>query len=977
MTRRLGDTGFLHGLNDPGGESLMTRMGVPGWVSFTAELAPRGESPNPDFTSWTGRSFGVMVCLVNGDEPEGTIPVSSRYGEFARRCAAYVKRSRGCHIWVIGNEMNFLLERPAVRIDRTGGTAGVIDPGEVILPAMYATCYRLCRSAIRALPGHADDQVLVGAVATWMNQTAYPSNPHGDWVLYFRDLLEAIGPSGCDGFTIHTATPGPDPALVRSDERMGEPFSERHRGFRSYRDYLGVVPEAMRRLPAYLTAMCQQQGWVDANSGWVRAAYAEIDAWNHSEGTQVIRSALLHRWRDDRDVWGIRAKPLVQSDFMQSLLNRYGWEAPAAAREAESSGGDTVPDAGRGPDDDSPLYFPETGKTAPGAFAAFFRRYGAEITGRPITEVYRHPISGLPTQDWEHVVLEEHPPGVVRLRAVGREMFAARAKEADLAREVEHLRGRLSLLETATGALRQRATPVQEPAIRDITETLPRDARAFVARPCQATRLLVIHHTGTRPEIGPLRVANAHRKRWPGTLAHYFIDGAGAILRTNPEEVACGRDPEWIYTGLHLFVAGRFDASPPLPAQLDALARLCAWLLATHDLPLSAIVAAGDYTGTTSPGKQWAEASTWRRDLLSRVSAILRPDWLPEPTEPAVVPAESQLRRSTASVQAGLAALQAQIAQLAPVIRLPADDEGEKVPVPMTEPPARPNPRSPDESPHVTELSASLPRHPSRPYDERDLRRVPSIVIHHSATPATTPIQDIAAYQVARGWPGIGYHFVVCPDGSLYQTAPLAAAVNHAGRHNASSIALCLLGNFIDGLAPPPQQLDAAGRLAAHLIAQHGAGFDDIVGHQELDGSATACPGTEWLTGKRWKTLLLAAVTRSAASEDAPGPDGAPEHYYLFWRRGEAWAREEWAAATNFLASEKPSAGFSLADALRARHVTIVGGYGGVPYEVEQALLAAGRRVDRLAVQDLSQLRERFDALARLYGPGIPAPAAP
>ena len=67
------------------------------------------------------------------------------------RCANFVRSSRGCHIWIIGNEMNFAVERPGVQFDRSQNPPRLVRPGEVILPGMYANCYRQCRTAIKGV----------------------------------------------------------------------------------------------------------------------------------------------------------------------------------------------------------------------------------------------------------------------------------------------------------------------------------------------------------------------------------------------------------------------------------------------------------------------------------------------------------------------------------------------------------------------------------------------------------------------------------------------------------------------------------------------------------------------------------------------------------------------------------------------------------------------------------------------------------
>jgi hypothetical protein len=87
-------------------------------------------------------------------------------------------------------------------------------------------------------------------------------------------------------------------------------------------------------------------------------------------------------------------------------------------------------------------------------------------------------------------------------------------------------------------------------------------------------------------------------------------------------------------------------------------------------------------------------------------------------------------------------------------------------------------------------------------------------------------------------------------------------------------------------------------------------------------------------------------------------------HYMLFWQRSDSWAREDWGAAANYFARFRPTAGFSPDDAQAADYVTIVGGVGGVSYETEQMLLAAGCKVERLAGVDFSDTKRMLDDLA-------------
>ena len=375
MTRTLFDSPYIFGIHDPGGERHMIEMGKPGWIVFTEAI---GAEPNDhsgkNFSEWSNQGLGV-ICRLNysyeGRTPNGTLPHSSRYEQFAQRCAAYVQASQGCKIWIIGNEMNYAIERPGVQIDwarapravqaadessrgrlapwrfsalnpTRSSRMAIIQPGEVITPALYARCYGLCRDAIHRVPGHADDQVLIGSVAPWNAQTTYESNPKGDWIQYFSDILKLLGPQGCDGITIHTYSRTPNPADLYNDQFMGAPFPQYQSGFRTYRDFMNAIPSSMRHLPVYITETDQNAPWADQNLGWVQRAYGEIDHWNRQPGNQNIRALILYRW-PSIDQWVIEGRNNVVADFREAMKNDYRWhENTQVVLPRDFAMGDTV-----------------------------------------------------------------------------------------------------------------------------------------------------------------------------------------------------------------------------------------------------------------------------------------------------------------------------------------------------------------------------------------------------------------------------------------------------------------------------------------------------------------------------------------------------------------------------------------------------------------------------------------------------------
>lgn len=317
MPRPLFDSPYIFGLHDPGGEWIMAQVGRRGWILFTEAV---GSDPNDrsgvDYRPYSEQDFGVIVRINNGYGAVGTIPTPEHYASFARRVANFVAASPGCHIWIIGNETNHPQEWP---VDHRGPRP--------ILPEEYVRCFRLCREAIRGLPGHGDDLVIVAAVAPWNAQLTYPANPTGDWILYFRHILEGLGADGLDGIALHTYTHGPDPVLITDRSTMNPPFQNRFFNFQAYRNFMEAIPAAMRNLPVFITESNQDAPWLDDNNGWVQAAYAEIDRWNRQPGAQQIRCLLLYRWQP-YDQWRIEGKNGVIADFRAALANDYRWKEP-------------------------------------------------------------------------------------------------------------------------------------------------------------------------------------------------------------------------------------------------------------------------------------------------------------------------------------------------------------------------------------------------------------------------------------------------------------------------------------------------------------------------------------------------------------------------------------------------------------------------------------------------------------------------
>ena len=134
-----------------------------------------------------------------------------------------------------------------------------------------------------------------------------------------------------------------------------------------------------------------------------------------------------------------------------------------------------------------------------------------------------------------------------------------------------------------------------------------------------------------------------------------------------------------------------------------------------------------------------------------------------------------------------------------------------------------------------------------RAYNATDPAGHKRIVLHHSAGPRSQTVEQIDAFHRApepngRGWPGIGYHFVV-RHGHVHWVGDLATERAHTWGRNADSIGICITGSYDEG-RPADEDVTAVRLLVAGLDKAFGKQLE-LVGHgaASLPGHGTACPG--------------------------------------------------------------------------------------------------------------------------------------
>ncbi len=155
----------------------------------------------------------------------------------------------------------------------------------------------------------------------------------------------------------------------------------------------------------------------------------------------------------------------------------------------------------------------------------------------------------------------------------------------------------------------------------------------------------------------------------------------------------------------------------------------------------------------------------------------------------------------------------------------------------------------------------------------RPLTQVNYLAIHnHAATPdIQTPEQIANSHMSNNGWGGIGYHFLISQDGTVYYVGDIQTARANVANLNEQVIGICLIGDFTQGHVPTTEQLDSTHKLCDFFINNYPDltnvnSWDKVRGHKELPGQTTTCPGDDFAS---WRIQIVEGVDTSGEfSED-------------------------------------------------------------------------------------------------------------
>ena len=115
------------------------------------------------------------------------------------------------------------------------------------------------------------------------------------------------------------------------------------------------------------------------------------------------------------------------------------------------------------------------------------------------------------------------------------------------------------------------------------------------------------------------------------------------------------------------------------------------------------------------------------------------------------------------------------------------------------------------------------------------------ILLHNSGVTVRQSIERIHNYHKnTLKWAGIGYHFYIRTDGSIYRGRPENMIGAHATGSNSDSIGICFEGNFNEETMPEVQK-EAGKWLISYLTQKPEYSISVIQRHSDV--CKTDCPG--------------------------------------------------------------------------------------------------------------------------------------
>jgi len=162
-------------------------------------------------------------------------------------------------------------------------------------------------------------------------------------------------------------------------------------------------------------------------------------------------------------------------------------------------------------------------------------------------------------------------------------------------------------------------------------------------------------------------------------------------------------------------------------------------------------------------------------------------------------------------------------------------------------------------------------------------RPIRQIIVHHFWSPNAREwrpggdtLRSIDAYHREKGYGGIGYHYVVGPDYTVWRCRPLTKIGAHTAGQNTGSIGVAYGANFGSRAHDKGRPHDVPREcgyeigidVVARLVRQFHLDVDDVHFHGEY--STKSCPGDEWNIPAVERVMVIGRY-REAVLQQAEG----------------------------------------------------------------------------------------------------------
>ena len=113
------------------------------------------------------------------------------------------------------------------------------------------------------------------------------------------------------------------------------------------------------------------------------------------------------------------------------------------------------------------------------------------------------------------------------------------------------------------------------------------------------------------------------------------------------------------------------------------------------------------------------------------------------------------------------------------------------------------------------------------------------VVVHCTATRVGQDItvEDIHKWHLQRGFAGIGYHFMIGLDGTIYEGRPIDAVGAQVNGHNSTSVGIVYVGGLNENGKPSDTRTEEQKASLLYIIGYIYEMYDTVekvVGHRDL-----------------------------------------------------------------------------------------------------------------------------------------------